>query len=195
MEFNWENQASSQSYYSILGVSSDSSSEKIRRAYRKLAMQWHPDKWARNPSLLGEAKRKFQQIQEAYSVLSDQRKRSMYDAGLYDPHDDDDEGFTDFLQEMTTLMQNARKEEKNYSLGDLQGMFWEMVQSFDNYPKWSDAPQQVTNEYPPWSHGTFPLDDSRASKKARPASNPVVADDIRFHCSSFAGYGMGQFYV
>lgn len=58
---------SSPSYYSILGVSEGSSDEELRRAYRKLAMQWHPDKWTKNPSLLGEAKRRFQQIQEAYS--------------------------------------------------------------------------------------------------------------------------------
>ncbi|KAL8531828.1 hypothetical protein ACS0TY_008433 [Phlomoides rotata] len=55
-------------YYSVLGVNTDASDNEIRRAYRKLAMQWHPDKWTRTPSLLGEAKQKFQQIQEAYSV-------------------------------------------------------------------------------------------------------------------------------
>lgn len=80
-----------ESYYSVLGVNSECSSEEIRRAYRKLAMQWHPDRWTRRPCLLGEAKRRFQQIQEAYSVLSDQRKRTMYDAGLYDPDDEQDE--------------------------------------------------------------------------------------------------------
>ncbi|XP_052186036.1 uncharacterized protein LOC127797294 isoform X3 [Diospyros lotus] len=79
------------SYYGVLGVAADCSEEEIRRAYRKLAMQWHPDKWARKPSLLGEAKRKFQQIQEAYSVLSDKRTRTMYDAGLFDPEEEYDE--------------------------------------------------------------------------------------------------------
>jgi len=57
------------SYYNILGVSSDSSVEEIKRAYRKLAMQWHPDRWTKTPSLLGEAKHRFQQIQEAYSGM------------------------------------------------------------------------------------------------------------------------------
>lgn len=80
-----------QSYYSVLGVSSGSPIDEIRRAYRKLAMKWHPDKWTKSPSLLGEAKRKFQKIQEAYSVLSDERKRTMYDAGLYDPDEEEDE--------------------------------------------------------------------------------------------------------
>ncbi|GAU11449.1 hypothetical protein TSUD_344400 [Trifolium subterraneum] len=94
------------SYYSVLGIRSDASSSDIRTAYRKLAMRWHPDKFARNPNTAGEAKRRFQQIQEAYSVLSDESKRSMYDAGLYDPLEEEDEGD---------------------SLEDLQRMFVEMV--------------------------------------------------------------------
>uniref|UniRef100_A0A7N1A153 J domain-containing protein n=1 Tax=Kalanchoe fedtschenkoi TaxID=63787 RepID=A0A7N1A153_KALFE len=100
----------SASYYEILGVGFDSSAEEIRRAYRKLAMRWHPDKWARNPSLLGEAKLRFQQIQEAYSVLSDQSKRTLYDAGMYDPEEEEQEGFSDFVQEMVTLMAKVKRE-------------------------------------------------------------------------------------
>ncbi|KAM0003274.1 putative DnaJ domain, Chaperone J-domain superfamily [Helianthus debilis subsp. tardiflorus] len=99
------------SYYDVLGVSVESSDEDIRRAYRKLAMQWHPDKWTTNPEFLGNAKRKFQQIQEAYSVLSDRKKRSVSDVGLYDPlEEEEDEGFTDFMQEMSSLMKNVKKE-------------------------------------------------------------------------------------
>ncbi|KAH0990987.1 hypothetical protein GBA52_002470 [Prunus armeniaca] len=125
----------SPSYYRVLGVSSDSSIEDIRRAYRKLAMQWHPDRWTRTPSLLGEAKRKFQLIQEAYSaVLSDRRKRTMYDAGLYDPDEEDDEGFCDFVQEMVSLMAESRREAKNYSMEDLQTMLMEMAQGFESPP-------------------------------------------------------------
>ena len=87
-----------------------------------LLKKWHPDRWASNPSVAGEAKRRFQQIQEAYSgfpllfsfnwsrnrefvhhiswicvscgnfaVLSDKGKRSMYDAGFYDPTEEEDQ--------------------------------------------------------------------------------------------------------
>ncbi|XP_076951197.1 uncharacterized protein LOC143624419 [Bidens hawaiensis] len=101
-----------ESYYNILGVSVDSSDEEIRRAYRKLAMQWHPDKWTTNPSFLGKTKRKFQQIQEAYSVLSDPKKRSIYDVGMYDPQEEVDEGFADFMQEMSSLMKDVKREVK-----------------------------------------------------------------------------------
>ncbi|XP_043815032.1 dnaJ homolog subfamily C member 5 isoform X1 [Manihot esculenta] len=77
-------------YYTVLGIRRDASFSDIRTAYRKLAMKWHPDKWTRNPGVAGEAKLRFQQIQEAYSVLSDEAKRSMYDAGLYDPLEEED---------------------------------------------------------------------------------------------------------
>lgn len=142
----------------------DSSDDQIRRAYHKLAMQWHPDKWTKNPSLLGKAKRKFQQIQEAYSVLSDHKKRSMYNVGLYDPQDEEDEGFAEFLQEMSSLMENVKKEEKEYSFGEIQTMFWEMAQSFDH----------SSHGEPSWCQEMLTLDDEpKSSKKRRADLDPL----------------------
>lgn len=112
-------------YYSVLGVRKDASFSDIRSAYRKLALKWHPDRWAANPAVAGDAKRRFQQIQEAYSVLSDQGKRSVYDAGFYDPTDEDDQDFCDFMQEMLSMMDNVRGQPD--SLEDLQNMLVEMV--------------------------------------------------------------------
>lgn len=63
-----------QNHYETLGVSENASVEDIRKAFRKLAVQYHPD---RNPS--AEAKAKFQQINEAHEVLSDAQKRAQYD--------------------------------------------------------------------------------------------------------------------
>jgi DnaJ-class molecular chaperone len=62
-------------YYQILGVKRDASDEEIKRAYRKLARQYHPD---RNPGDK-EAEAKFKEVQEAYDVLSDKAKRTEYD--------------------------------------------------------------------------------------------------------------------
>ncbi|GKU98056.1 hypothetical protein SLEP1_g11109 [Rubroshorea leprosula] len=65
------------------------------------------------------------------TVLSDHRKRILYDAGLYDPEDEEDEEFCDFVNEMMSMMAQTRKEEKYYSMEELQRMFMEMAQGFD----------------------------------------------------------------
>jgi molecular chaperone DnaJ len=62
-------------YYKILGVSRDATEEEIKRSYRKIAMQYHPD---RNPGNK-EAEEKFKIASEAYEVLSDPEKREIYD--------------------------------------------------------------------------------------------------------------------
>ena len=62
-------------YYEVLGVKKDASAEEIKKAYRKTAMKYHPD---RNPGDK-EAEEKFKELGEAYEVLSDEDKRSRYD--------------------------------------------------------------------------------------------------------------------
>ncbi|CAA7022456.1 unnamed protein product [Microthlaspi erraticum] len=150
MEFGMKQ--TSPSYYETLGVAVNSSAEQIRRAYRKLAMIWHPDRWTKDPSCSGEAKRRFQQIQEAYSVLSDQRKRSLYDAGLYDT--EEDEGYFDFVQEMVSLMDQTRREEKQFSLEELQTMVDDMVYEFQSEPLFQNHTMEMKfdlNQPADWS--------------------------------------------
>lgn len=65
----------SKDYYNILGVNKGSSDDEIKKAYRKMAMQYHPDRNPGNP----EAESKFKEAAEAYDVLSDSQKRSNYD--------------------------------------------------------------------------------------------------------------------
>lgn len=64
----------SKDYYKLLGVAKDANADEIKKAFRKLAMQFHPD---RNPT--PEAEEKFKEINEAYAVLSDPEKRKQYD--------------------------------------------------------------------------------------------------------------------
>ena len=66
--------ATKRDYYEILGVSKDASADEIKKIYRKLALQYHPD---RNKD--AGAEEKFKEISEAYAVLSDSEKRSQYD--------------------------------------------------------------------------------------------------------------------
>jgi DnaJ-class molecular chaperone len=61
-------------YYKVLGVTKSSSADEIKRAYRKLALQYHPD---RNKSKEGE--KKFKEVTQAYEILSDPQKRQAYD--------------------------------------------------------------------------------------------------------------------
>ncbi|KAK9716003.1 hypothetical protein RND81_06G205200 [Saponaria officinalis] len=95
-------------YYKILQVDRNAKDDDLKKAYRKLAMKWHPDK---NPNNKKEAEAKFKQISEAYDVLSDPQKRAVYDqygeeglkgqmpqpgAGGYPGGSDGGSGFTSF---------------------------------------------------------------------------------------------------
>lgn len=63
-------------YYEVLGLPRSCSQEDIKKAYRRLAVQYHPDK---HPDKKQEYEKKFQEISEAYSILSNEEKRSHYD--------------------------------------------------------------------------------------------------------------------
>ncbi|XP_058091771.1 uncharacterized protein LOC131237794 isoform X2 [Magnolia sinica] len=166
------------SYYNVLSVDRNSSVSEIRSAYRKLAMKWHPDRWTTMPSFIEEAKRRFQQIKEAYEVLSDERKRRVYDAGLYNPDEEEDEGFSDFVEEMVSLMAAVRREEKSYSLPELQHMLMEMARGWDS---------------PTWNY----RGNSRGSKRARQDADAAVrrkpqfnvAGNTRVHVSNYEMFG------
>ena len=66
--------ASKKDFYEVLGVSKTASADELKKAYRKLALEWHPD---RNKA--ANANDKFKEINEAYAVLSDAKKRQTYD--------------------------------------------------------------------------------------------------------------------
>ena len=67
--------AAKRDYYEVLGVAKNADEKTIKKAYRKLAKKYHPDTNAGNP----DAEKKFKEVTEAYSVLSDPEKKKMYD--------------------------------------------------------------------------------------------------------------------
>ena len=76
-------------YYKILGVSKDATEDQLKKAYRHLAMKYHPDRNRDDPKT---AEEKFKEVKEAYETLSDPQKRQMVDQGI-DPNDAQAGGF------------------------------------------------------------------------------------------------------
>ena len=68
--------ATKSDYYDILGVSKNASAEEIKKAYRKQALEWHPDRHKDDKDV---AEKRFKEVNEAYQILSDSQKRSAYD--------------------------------------------------------------------------------------------------------------------
>ena len=64
-------------YYEVLGLSKTATSDEIKKAYRNLALKYHPDRVSADKKK--EAEEKFKEISEAYAVLSDAQKRALYD--------------------------------------------------------------------------------------------------------------------
>src|SRR3954447_2706330 len=103
-------------FYEILGVSKAADAEELKRAYRKLAMQFHPDRNASDKT----ADQKFKELNEAYDVLKDDQKRAAYDRfghaafenGSRGPGDfagGFSGGFADIFEEMFGAMGAARR--------------------------------------------------------------------------------------
>ena len=83
--------ANSRDYYDVLGVSKNASDAEIKSAFRKLAKQYHPDICKEE-----NAEAKFKEVQEAYSVLSDENKRKQYDQFGHDAFNQAAGGYSGF---------------------------------------------------------------------------------------------------
>ncbi len=81
-------QAGKKDYYKTLGLENRKASEQeIKKAYKRQAMRWHPDRNSRGTEEeRAKADKMFKDINEAYTVLSDRDKRRQYDLGAYDPY-------------------------------------------------------------------------------------------------------------
>lgn len=99
-------------YYRILGIREDADKKTVKKAYKKLALKYHPD-----VNKTREAERKFKKINEAYSILSDDEKRRKYDAKrskLYKSADDvKTEKKTGIVKKESSIRKHRRKRSKN----------------------------------------------------------------------------------
>jgi curved DNA-binding protein CbpA len=99
-------------YYNTLGISPDSSAEEIKKVYRKLAMQYHPDRNGGNP----ESEERLKEINEAYQVLGNEEKRRLYDLQYRHPFENYmfyeecmDDDFLSVLRKFSQMGFNAKR--------------------------------------------------------------------------------------
>ena len=119
-------------YYKILGVSKDASAKDIKKAYRKLAAQYHPDKNPNNK----EAEEKFKEINEANEVLSDTEKREKYDTlgsnwGAYQHTGDDWKEYAKYAQQ--------GRGQQQYRQGDPFQFYGQTGQSGEDFSDFFEA--------------------------------------------------------
>jgi DnaJ family protein C protein 7 len=79
-----ESKAKKRDYYKLLELDRNAGENEIRKAYKKLALKWHPDRNSESEESQKMAEKMFRDINDAYSVLSDPKKKQMYDNG-HDP--------------------------------------------------------------------------------------------------------------
>ncbi|KAH1204481.1 DnaJ subfamily B member 6 [Glycine max] len=171
----------SNNFYSILGLKKECTELELKNAYRKLAKKWHPDRCSAtgNSELVEEAKKKFQEIREAYSVLSDANKRLMYDVGVYDS-DDDENGMGDFLDEMLTMMSQTKSNENGEeSFEELQQLFEDMFEAdigLDGGPSLASSDCSTSSAYMTYSESSSSNKHNSSEMNFGKAENSSVFD-------------------
>jgi curved DNA-binding protein CbpA len=98
-------------FYDVLGVARTASTEAIKEAYKRLAVRYHPD---RNKS--PDAEEKFKEVSQAYLVLSDAEKRTIYDALGPDKYDGPREVFQYYVEREATVRELKREYETSKSM-------------------------------------------------------------------------------
>ncbi|CAI9775812.1 unnamed protein product [Fraxinus pennsylvanica] len=83
---------------------------------------------------------KFRKKKVVVIMVGGPTKEQEDNASVYDPDDEEVEGFADFLEEMMSLMNDERKEGKTYSVEELQNVFWEMARGLE-IPEWTSSQQ------------------------------------------------------
>ncbi|KAJ0006988.1 hypothetical protein Pint_29290 [Pistacia integerrima] len=179
--------------YGVLGLNKECTATELRNAYKKLALRWHPDRCSAtgNSKFVEEAKKKFQAIQQAYSVLSDANKRFLYDVGVYDSDDDDDDqnGMGDFLNEMACMMSQTKTSENGKeSFEELQELFEEMfqedVEAFGSSCQDTSSCSTSSSSYVSYSDGSS-TNKRNSSEMTSGKTNAEGSSSFNAHFQSF----------
>ncbi|CAA0829457.1 Chaperone DnaJ-domain superfamily protein [Striga hermonthica] len=186
----------SNDFYGVLGLKKECTTAELRHNYKKLALKWHPDRFSASgdPNYLEEAKKKFQAIQQAYSVLSNADKRFLYDVGVYDINDDDDEdGMGEFLNEMATLMtQDEPMGNGNETFEELQQLFDELFQGDDDafsYSSRSGTPPTSSSSSSSSSSSFF---EGSYNNLIRMSSTESSSASFGYENGNFEGFCVGM---
>lgn len=92
--------AKKRDYYKILGLEKTANENDIRKAYKKLAIKWHPDKNNQSEESKKLAEKTFRDINDAFTVLSDTKKKQMYDSGIDPNNPEEANGNTRFFHKI-----------------------------------------------------------------------------------------------
>lgn len=117
--------------YQILGVAKDATMDQIKSSYRKLAKKYHPDVHPGDE----ECEKKFQEITEAYSILSDENKRKKYDAG-----------FSDAQNAQENRQETHERKTQQTGTYDSKVDFENMNKTFERFFGFDPKTKDVTNE-------------------------------------------------
>ncbi|KAM9307445.1 dnaJ homolog subfamily C member 21 isoform 2-T2 [Pholidichthys leucotaenia] len=139
-------------HYEVLGVKRDAGDDDLKKAYRKLALKWHPDKNLDNAE---EAAEQFKVIQAAYDVLTDPQERAWYDnhreallkGGLSGDYEDDS---VDLLQYFTVTCYSGYGDDEKGFYTVYRNLFESIVKEEMEHSKVEDEEEEGEEEFPPF---------------------------------------------
>lgn len=167
----------SKDYYKILGVPKSASQSQIDKAYCKLSLRWHP---SNNPNSSEEARCKYQEIGEAYSVLSDKVKRARYDKKHKKDSYDSDDDYLDSDKLFSIFFRNLHPFSEfndDFFSDDFLGI--KRKRPLELSEKSSKHDTESSNEEKRWDHSSEDHDDECIRHETSISSSTIIKNGER----------------